>query len=206
MFNSKKIKTLETEIKNLRKTIDDQTEILRFIINHNVHDIVDSGDGVTYISGCKLKKCKYTYTDVSLVRVLENTSTNAILLCTKKYLMVHIVYKLDKIQNILVDITGYYKFEENETNSCEYVSEPIPIENEHSVEPECKNVVTSKYTKRQFAEAIRIDRFKRKFTLEQYGKAVGVSRDSIWRYERVEHMPRNPKVLQRIINYFERNK
>jgi DNA-binding transcriptional regulator YiaG len=57
------------------------------------------------------------------------------------------------------------------------------------------------YLKVDLAEAIRVDRARRRLTLTEYAKFIGVPPGTLTGYENGRYKPRDPAVLKRIIDY-----
>lgn len=63
--------------------------------------------------------------------------------------------------------------------------------------------IDSHYMEVNLAEAIRIDRYRRQLTLEEYGRNVGVPSSTLQHYEKGTTQPRDLAVRKRIIDYIE---
>ena len=61
------------------------------------------------------------------------------------------------------------------------------------------------YMSIDLAEAIRIDRKKRKMSLEEYGRVLGIPASSLSHYENGNYKPRDLSLIKRIVD-FTRNK
>lgn len=61
--------------------------------------------------------------------------------------------------------------------------------------------LSDEYLNVDFAETIRIDRARRRMTLSEYGKRVGVPAGTLTNYEQGRYKPRDPAVIKRIIDY-----
>lgn len=61
--------------------------------------------------------------------------------------------------------------------------------------------LSDEYLNADFAEIIRVDRARRRMTLIEYGKQVGVPAGTLTNYEQGRYKPRDPAVIKRIIDY-----
>ena len=220
MFYRKTIKELTNRIRTLEESIEVYEDLLRFLTKYDKNDIVATFGGVRYVYNTCLKMARFNSSDVVLVDVLENNDDNAILKCRTIWTSDYTIYKLEKAQNALFDITEYYttkgkktvkvstvptvptvptvesnvtKDDTSSESPSESESEPAPIK------------IPKKISMQKFSELIRVDRHKRNLDLRTYAKQLDIPYSTMYGYEKGRCMPKKSETLTKILKYIMSN-